>query len=328
MKLPLALTALIAAIPCMAFAGGLADRLWTPEHLAHAPGESRSGPLTAPDPMSPGTTRLEHPVQPLPSERRGSIRRVDTGGRKLVALTFDLCELADKKAGYDGEVVDVLRREGVAATFFAGGRWLKTHPERAMQLMADPLFEVGNHAWTHGNFGVLDPERMREQVLWTMVQYEALRRELAARAEAAGAGELMARVPLVPAALRFPYGRCSPEALALLAELGVAAVQWDVNSMDADKARTPESFARLVTAGVKPGSIVLAHANGNGHGTAGGVALTVAALKAKGYEFVTVSALLAAGKPVTAGECYDSRPGDTKQYDAIFGDGTVHPKRK
>ena len=162
---------------------------------------------------------------------------------------------------------------------------------------------------------------MREQVLWTMVQYEALRRELAARAEAAGAGELMARVPLTPAVLRFPYGRCSPEALALLAQNGVAAVQWDVNSMDADKARTPESFARLVAAGVKPGSIVLAHANGNGHGTAGGVALAIAALKAKGYEFVTVSALLAAsGKPVTSGSATTPRsgiPGSTMPFSGM-----------
>jgi peptidoglycan-N-acetylglucosamine deacetylase len=41
-----------------------------------------------------------------------------------------------------------------------------------------------------------------------------------------------------------------------------------------------------------------------------------------GYEFVTVSELLAAGEPVIVDSCYDSRPGDTDKYDFLFG-----PKR-
>jgi hypothetical protein len=31
---------------------------------------------------------------------------------------FDLCEAAGKVAGYDGEIVDLWRREAVKATFF------------------------------------------------------------------------------------------------------------------------------------------------------------------------------------------------------------------
>jgi hypothetical protein len=34
-----------------------------------------------------------------------------------------------------------------------------------------------------------------------------------------------------------------------------------------------------------------------------------------GFEFVTVSELMAAGKPVVSPDCYDSRPGDTNRYD-------------
>jgi hypothetical protein len=39
----------------------------------------------------------------------------------------------------------------------------------------------------------------------------------------------------------------------------------------------------------------------------------VSALQAKGFEFVTVTELLAAGEPVMSETCYDSRPGDTDQ---------------
>ena len=37
-------------------------------------------------------------------------------------------------------------------------------------------------------------------------------------------------------------------------------------------------------------------------------------LKARGYEFVTVSELLAAGEPVTSPTCYDSQPGDADRW--------------
>ena len=65
----------------------------------------------------------------------------------------------------------------------------------------------------------------------------------------------------------------------------------------------------------RPGSIIIAHANGRGYHTAEALPRAIAGLKAKGYEFVTVSELLAAGKPVVEQICYDSRPGDTDRYD-------------
>jgi len=110
--------------------------------------------------------------------------------------------------------------------------------------------------------------------------------------------------------------------------MGIAAVQWDVNMMDAAKTRTAQAVARDVERGVKPGSIVLGHANGFGYATADALRLIVPVLRAKGYRFVTVSALLDAGRAVTATQCYDSRPGDTDVYDVLFGDGTVHRRNR
>ena len=66
-----------------------------------------------------------------------------------------------------------------------------------------------------------------------------------------------------------------------------------------------------VLSSVRPGSIVLFHANGRGWHTEAALPGIVGALRAKGYEFVTVSELLAAGEPVMSATCYDSRPGDT-----------------
>ncbi|WP_243438296.1 polysaccharide deacetylase family protein [Fundidesulfovibrio soli] len=289
--------------------------------------EKLPGKLAAPDLSGPQRAMPRHVASPLPNDQRGSIRRVETGGRKLVALTFDLCELSDQRAGYDAPLVAVLRELKAPATFFAGGRWMRSHPERAMQLMADPLFEVGSHAWTHGNFGVLGREEMARQIDWTQAQYELLREDLAALAGKRGVGEAVKGVRESIAVFRFPYGRCSAQALELLAARGLAAVQWDVNMMDAAKSRTAEAIVRDALRQVRPGSIVLGHANGFGHATAEALRALIPALREKGYELVTVSALLEAGKPATTADCYDSRPGDTAVYDAQFGEGTVHPRR-
>jgi len=176
-KHPIFFLVLLLAVLAPTFCA--AQVLWTAQELAAAPIERKAGRLAAPDLTPPARTVPLAALAPLPPERRGSIRRVDTGGEKLVALTFDLCELSDQRAGYDGGIVDYLRAEGVPATFFASGKWLRSHPERSLQLLGDPLYEVGSHAWTHGNFGVLPPERMREEVhalsmrALTPAEYEA-----------------------------------------------------------------------------------------------------------------------------------------------------------
>ena len=69
-------------------------------------------------------------------------------------------------------------RSGYPATLFMGGKWMRSHSERAMQLMADPLFEIGNHGWSHGNFGIMSEKAMLEQIRWTQAEYELLREEI------------------------------------------------------------------------------------------------------------------------------------------------------
>jgi len=258
---------------------------------------------------------------------RGSIRRVEPRDpeARLVALTFDLCEQASERAGYDAELVTTLRAEGVKATFFAGGKWLRTHPEQAMQLMVDPLFEIGNHAWTHGNLRVIQGEEARAQILWTQAEYQVLRQGLQERPCAVQAGpEEWRRIPAWPTLFRFPYGVCNQGSLDIAAGLGLAAIQWSLVTGDPDKGRSAQDIARAVRDGVKAsrGTIVVAHANGRGWHTAEALPLFVPQLREQGYRFVTVSELLAAGRPAAAEGCYEVRPGDNARYDALFGRGT------
>jgi hypothetical protein len=109
----------------------------------------------------------------------------------------------------------------------------------------------------------------------------------------------------------------------------MTAIQWDVSAGDPWRGATGPIMVKQVLSHVRPGSIVIFHANGRGWHTSDALPEIVAALKQRGYEFVTVSELMRAGKPVIESRCYDSKPGDTDKYDnlarkpATQGDGQV-----
>ena len=322
MKLPytscLLCLLLASAAPAEA-GGGLLEALWTPDELAGHPEDharTRSGD-TPPARMEPRVL-----LPPLPHDESGNIRRVTPPrGDKAVALTFDLCELAARSSGYDDAIVAYLRARAIPATFFVGGKWLRSHRERGLQLMADPLFELGNHAWTHGNFGIMDERSMREQILWTQAYYEEMREELLARARSRGR-DAQALVAPALQLFRLPYGRCSPSALRLLHSLGLRVIQWDVSAESAGDNSRP-GMAQHVADRVRPGSILLFHANEVPKGSAALLAGVVPLLQKRGFRFVKVGELLELGQAQRFQECYFERPGDNLRYDTIFGaDGT------
>lgn len=252
---------------------------------------------------------LPYTPVPLPAALRGSIRRVSLPpGVKLVALTFDLCEANGEVTGYDGGIVDYLRAHHIKATFFAGGKWLETHPQRAQQLIADPLFQVGNHTWSHRNLRKLSGLHLENEIMGADAAYEQTRGKLAKRA--CMRPSAMKRIPKLPTVFRFPYGTCSPAALKAVGDAGMAAIQWDVVTGDPAKGQTAKRISAVVLKHTRPGSIIVAHANGKGRDTAHALALFIPSLLAQGYQFVTVGELLSAGKPVIASTCYEKRPGD------------------
>jgi len=69
-------------------------------------------------------------------------------------------------------------------------------------------------------------------------------------------------------------------------------VLWDLPSGDPDPEFTAEKIRREILSKARNGSIVVMHMNGNGHHTAEALGPTIEALKAKGFEFVTLAKLL------------------------------------
>jgi peptidoglycan-N-acetylglucosamine deacetylase len=300
------------------------DSCWAPKELEGSPEDKRITKSTAASSRPvPARTLPKNTLEILPADLQNSIRSVKPEGNlKLVALTFDLCESAGEITGYDADIVNILRRNKVKATFFATGKWMLSHPEKTMQLMADPLFEIGNHGWTHRNLRTLDRQRIAEEVLWTQAQYELLWEELAARpcVKSVSPNKIL-KIPKVPLAFRFPYGTCSKEALAFLAHSGLPAIQWNVVTGDPAPRQPARVISQEIVERTRPGSIIICHANGRGYATAEALPLFIPKLLQKGYEFVTVSELLASGSASAVSECYESKPGDNLRYDRRSGGG-------
>jgi len=334
--LPAAATCLSAGEKPLTFGSGpLQSGLWTPAELAGSAADRVIGAVSAPDPSLPPYLPADLPpdllaslaLPPVPPELRGVIRRVNVrGGRKVVAVTFDLCERANNVAGYENRIINLLRAHKLKATFFAGGKWMRSHPEKTLQLMADPRFELGSHTWTHGNLALMDQAQIRAQMQPTQVQYALLRQELVRRAEARGLGARVARVPQALRVMRLPYGRSSKLALEELARAGYPVIQWDVEGERDEEVHSPATIARTDLALIRPGSIVLMHANAVPEKTFEVLTRVLKGLRKRGYELVTLSELLRMGKAETVADGYFSEPGDNLQYDAIFpGKGTLKP---
>lgn len=251
-------------------------------------------------------------AEPVRGPLRGAIRRVTLPpGEKLVALTIDFCESPGEVAGYDGDIIDYLRAERIPATLFVGGKWLRSHPERSEQLIADRLFEIGNHGDGHRDARHLAGRRLKDELLSPQASYRAVRTRLSQRQCFRQDSSQLGGPPERMRYYRFPFGRCDRASLKAVNDAGMLAVQWDISTGDAWRGQTAQRIAQTVLQRVKPGSILLAHGNGRGWHTAAGLKELIPPLKQQGFQFVTVGELLQAGEPVIEERCYDARPGDT-----------------
>ena len=306
---------LMLSSPATAQEASLQSQCWKPQDLAANPDERLIRKLDGEPDTRPVKRHLVSFVPTAP-QFAGSIRRVKVrDGRKLIALTFDLCEAMGQVTGYDGAIIDTLRQNQVKATFFAGGKWMLDHDQRAEQLMADPLFEIGNHSWSHANMRRLGRDRALREIRNTQAAYEQTREDLSQKQCVKPVDETLSQIPARIGLYRFPYGACNADAIAEVAEQGLLAIQWDVAMADPVLMQTGDRIVKAVLGKVRPGSIIIGHANGRGAHTNDALPVLIPELRKRGYEFVTVSELLAAGDPEISRECYDEKPGDLDRYD-------------
>ncbi len=206
--------------------------------------------------------------RPLPTSigTKDSYSRVDTS-LPFVALTFD-----------DGphpqntpRLLDILKQRNVKATFYVVATNAKRYPEIMRRIIAEG-HEIGNHTVTHGNL--------------TKMSEAAVKRELTAAHDA-----IVAATGVAPRTMRPPYGAItSAQKSWIRRDLGYPTILWSVDPEDWKKPGSSVVTSRLVS-GASPGGILLVH---DIHAPSiDAMPATVDQLLARGFQFVTVTQLIA-----------------------------------
>ncbi len=193
--------------------------------------------------------------------------------RARVALTFDLCQVPGRPAGFDTEIVGVLEERQLPATFFAGGDWMRTHPAEIRRLAANPRFEIGSHSWSHRDLRQLTQARIGEEAGRTVAELQSL-------------------TGRTTRLFRLPFGFGNEITLQTLHDLGFSIIQWDVVTGDPDPKVSARDILNTVHNRTRNGSIIIMHANGRGHHTAEALPGVLDELQRQGFELTTVSELL------------------------------------
>ena len=190
---------------------------------------------------------------------------------------------------YNEKVIEALKQLQAPATLFLTGLWIETYPEATKQLATDPLFELGNHSYSHGAFHSpcysLFPIPESKQAAEVQKTDDLLRQYAVSYKKY----------------FRFP-GLCSDaQAMKTVEEQGYTVIGGDVDGADAFE-KSPKWVASDVVSHVHPGSIVVLHMHGgpNAPATAAALPDIITRLRAEGYTFVKVSDLLKlpAGEPI------------------------------
>jgi peptidoglycan/xylan/chitin deacetylase (PgdA/CDA1 family) len=183
------------------------------------------------------------------------------------------------------------------------------------------LFEIGSHSWRHLDPLRINQQQFGEELSLTEASYTCARRGLVTGPSCPNGFTLP---PERMKLFRFPYGRCNAQTLTEAANAGFLSIQWDIVTGDPDPNRSAKAIAATILTKAHPGAIVVAHANGRGRHTAEALDAVIPKLKAEGYSFVTVSELIAAGKPVIAEACYQNRKGDNSHLARTSPRGDSH----
>lgn len=113
---------------------------------------------------------------PVPTDGQSLLVNGGSNGRPEVALTFD----AGADAGYAEAILDLLRDEGIVATFGMTGHWALEHPDLIERMVAEG-HQLINHTWTHQSLtGVSDglPPMSYEQLADELARTEQVVRDL------------------------------------------------------------------------------------------------------------------------------------------------------
>lgn len=153
---------------------------------------------------------------------------------KRIALTFD-----DGPSENTKEVLDILKKHDIKATFFLIGSKVESQQDIVKRLVAEG-HEVGNHTYHHSKAtGFYPVPKLNQEIESTRAvvkKYTGLNMKL----------------------YRPPFGVTSPNLAKVVSQLQLNVIGWSVRSFDTTR-QSAESIIQRILKQVKPGAIILLH---------------------------------------------------------------------
>jgi len=154
--------------------------------------------------------------------------------KKQIALTFD--DGPDVQSTQ--QILDILAKYNLKATFFCIGKKAETQSELIRQ-MDDDGHLIGNHSYSHANlFSLFSPKKMIQELRLT--------------------NDIIAQqIRKKPRLFRPPYGVTNPSIGKAIKETKLLTVGWSLRSFDTN--RSPEKVLKKIKNRLQPGEVILFH---------------------------------------------------------------------
>ena len=171
------------------------------------------------------------------------------------------------------QLIDILGKYSVKATFFVVGEWVDKYPG-SVKALYDAGHEIMNHSNDHAHFNSLSADEIIADLNTCNDKIEAV-------------------TGVRPSLFRCPYGEYDDHVINAVRSIGMEPIQWDVDSLDW-KDLSAADITKRVTSKVQPGSIVLFH-NAAKH-TPEALPSIIEYLLQEGYTIVPISEIILKGE--------------------------------
>lgn len=197
--------------------------------------------------------------------------------KPMIALTFD-----DGPSAHTDRLLDIFKQYGGKGTFFVVGELIDSRTDTVKRIR-DEGHEIGNHSWNHRQLTTLTYEELVDQIMITKAK-------------------IMEVLGIDCKIMRPPYGAFNDFVKATGKELGIAFVNWSVDTLDW-KTKNADAIYNEIIGSAQNGAIILCH---DLHKTTVDAMETVIPkLIDMGYQLVTVSTLMSySDTQLTAGEIH------------------------
>lgn len=173
---------------------------------------------------------------------------------------------------YIPEILNILNKQKVKATFFIEGKWAKEHTN-LVKMIDEQGHTIGNHAYNHPDMARLSNQENADQIIQTNEIIEAI-------------------IGKTPQWFAPPSGSYTNDVVEAAHHLNMETILWTVDTVDWKNPSVSVMINRVMTK-VHPGAMILMHPT---LPVMKGLDQMIIELREQGYKMNTVETLLSSGR--------------------------------